>query len=326
MFIWKVNEDRKMKKISLWCFLIFICSIAHPSYAGACSCSWNGPFIAVSKDAPLIIHGSIIRHHPGQSPTMDVLVLETLKGGLLDSGMVVQMGDGMHCRPTLEDFPPGSEWILALNGSGSKPGNGLALSHCGEYWLRVEKKEVIGSIDGTQSQVKRMPLDELKRKIHYPRFHETFKGSVSQGKRFQRPFGEQFVFVLEPMPGGWEIVINEHGRDENLVRLTPPFHFVPNPRYIEGWHLSENPSGCSTREYLADAGPANPREFIFSPEVGKSIGGPGPTHAVEAEEADKIQRFGRGALTIREFKLQPAANGCPVIEWIRFSVCLEGGY
>lgn len=314
-----------MKKLVLWCLMV-AAGLWYPLTAHACSCSWNGPFLTVSKDVPLIIHGRIIRHHSGQSPTMDVRVLETLKGGLLDSGMVVQMGDGMQCRPTLEGFPPDSEWILALNGPGSKPGNGKALSHCGEYWLRVEKGEVIGSIDGKQSELKRMPLNEVKSKIRYPRFHTTFKGKVSQGKRFERPFGEQFVFVLEPMPGGWEIVIKEHGRDENLARLTTPFHFVPNPRYIEGWHLSENPSECTTREYRAEAGPANPREFIFSPEVGKSIGGPGANHAVEAEEVDKIQRFGRGVLTISEFKLQPTANGCPVIEWMQFSVRLEGGY
>jgi len=139
----------------------------------------------------------------------------------------VQMGDGMQCRTTLEGFPPDSEWILALNGPGSKPSDGWALSHCGEYWLRVEKGEAIGSIDGKQSELKRMPLNELKSKIRYSRFHTTFKGRVSQGKRFERPFGEQFVFVLEPMPGGWEIVIKEHGRDENLARLTPPFTLSP---------------------------------------------------------------------------------------------------
>ena len=193
-----------MKNLALWCLMV-AAGLWYPVVsAHACSCSWNGPFLTVSKDAPLIIHGRIIRHHSGQSPTMDVRVLGTLKGGLLDSGMVVQMGDGMQCRPTLEGFPPDSEWILALNGPGSKPGNGWALSHCGEYWLRVEKGEVIGSIDGKQSELKRMPLNELKSKIRYSRFHTTFKGKVSQGERFERPFGEQFVFVLEPMPGGWK--------------------------------------------------------------------------------------------------------------------------
>lgn len=297
-----------------------------PLSADACSCVWRGPFLERAKDAPLIIHGRITRHNLGQSPTMSVFVLATLKGGLLDSGMVVQMGDGMQCRPALEGFPPDSEWILALNGPGSKPGDALALSHCGEDWLRVEKGEVIGSIDGTQSQVKRMPLDELKRKIRYPRFHTTFGGKVAQGERFQRPFGGMFVFILEPMAGGWEIVIKEHGRDENLARLTPPFHFVPNPRYIEGWHLSENPSACTTREYLADAGPANPREVIFSPEVGKRIDASQSNRAVDAQEVEEIQRFGRGELTIRGFQLQPTADGCPSIEWMQFSVRLEGGY
>ncbi len=217
--------------------------------------------------------------------------------------------------------------ILALNGSGSKPGEGWALSHCGEYWLRVENGEVIGSIDGTQSQVKRMPLAEFKRKLRYPRFHETFTGQVFQGKRFRRPFGDRFYLILEPMqPDGWEIMVKEIGRDENLARLTPPFHFVPNPRYIEGWHLLEDPSGCATREFLAEAGPANPREFIFSPEVGTQIAGPHAERGVTPEEVEEVRRFGRGSLTIEKFRLQAKADGCPVIEWIRFSVQLEGGY
>ena len=134
-------------------------------------------------------------------------------------------------------LPPGSEWILALNGPGSKPGEGLALSHCGEYWLRVENGQVIGSIDGTQSQVKRMPLDELRRRRHYPRFREIFSGHVHHGKRYYRPFGSRFVFILDPRSDVWEMMIKEHGRDENLVRLTPHLHSAPNPRDIEGWNF-----------------------------------------------------------------------------------------
>lgn len=29
-------------------------------------------------------------------------------------------------------------WVLALNGPGANPGTGWALSHCGEFWLRLE--------------------------------------------------------------------------------------------------------------------------------------------------------------------------------------------
>jgi len=307
--------------------LIGLCFIMFPFSAGACSCAWHGPFLAAAKDAPLIIQGKITRHDTGYSPVMAVHVSEVLKGALLDSGMLIQMGDGMLCRPTLESFPLGSEWILALNGSGSKPGEGWALSHCGEYWLRVENGEVIGSIDGTQSEVKRMPLEEFKRKLRYPRFHETFTGQIVQGKRFRHPFGDRFELILEPMrPDGWEIMVKELGRDENLARLTPPLHFVPNPRYIEGWHLLENPSGCATREFLAETGPANPREFIFSPEVGTRVAGHNADRGVTPEEVEDIRRFGRGALNIEEFRLQPGADGCPVIKWIRFLIHLEGGY
>jgi hypothetical protein len=326
MSIWKGKDGPEIKETTLWCLLIGIGFLLFPFYAGACSCVWNGPFFAVSNDAPLVIHGRIIRHHFGQSPTMDVFVLETLKGGILDSGMVVQMGDGMHCRPTLDGFPPGSEWILALNGPGSKPGKGLALSHCGEHWLRVEKGEVIGSIDGTQTQVKRMALDEFKRKFLYPRFSVTFSGRVHHRQRFSRPFSSRFEFILEPMPDGWEILIKECGRDENLARLTPPFHFVPNPRDIEGWHLSKNPSACTSRSHLAEAGPDKTRNFIFSPDVGKRIDGPKAGRAVIAEEIEDIRRFGRGRLTIEKFKLDPGRDGCPKIEWMEFSAHLEGGY
>ena len=154
-----------MKRVMVFCLLIILGLMIAPVRIEACSCSWRGPFLVVARDAPLVVRARILRHHPGPAPTMDVLVLETLAGGLLDSGLVVQMGDGMHCRPMLDGFPPGSEWILALNGPGSKPGKGMALSHCGEYWLGIEGNEVVGSIDGVQNQVRRMPWPEFKKQL-----------------------------------------------------------------------------------------------------------------------------------------------------------------
>jgi hypothetical protein len=326
MFIWKDRVVPEMKKTTAMCLILGLVFFVTSSKTDACSCKWRGPFLTVAKDALLVVRGKVLRHHSGQTPTMDVLVLETLAGGLLDSGLVVQMGDGAYCRPTLAGFPPDSEWILALNGPGSKPGSGLALSHCGEYWLHVKNGEVVGSIDGTEKQVKRMPLQELKQRLLYPHFSEQFTGHLKSGQFFSRPFGMRFKFFLEPTPSGWEIIIREAGRDENLSRLTPPLHGSPNPREIEGWHLSSKPSECTSRPYAAEAGPKDPRNFIFSPDVGGSIDGAHAHRSVTAEDIKAVQRFGWGILTIEKYGLQPGKNGCPKIEWMTFSAQLEGGY
>jgi hypothetical protein len=221
MYTWKATESREKIIVIAFCLLISLVLI-NPFSAGACSCVWKGPFLRASKDAPLVVIGKIIRHHPGKSPTMDVLVLETLKGGILDSGMVVQMGDGMYCRPTIDVFPPGTKWILAVNGQGAKPGAGLAISHCGEYWLRVEEDYVVGSIDGDMKQVKKMSLREFKNRFLYPKFSEKFSGRIEVGKHYRRNFGSCFEFILEPMPEGWQIFVKAFGREENLARLTMP--------------------------------------------------------------------------------------------------------
>ena len=326
MYILMVRIVRKMKKTSVLCLLAMAVFFIEPTRGESCSCAWKGPFMTVAKEAPLVIRGKILRHHPGPEPVMDVLVLETLAGGILDSGLAVQMGDGMHCRPMLDGFPPDSEWILALNGPGAKPGSGLALSHCGEFWLRVDNGDVVGSIDGDQQQFKRMPLSEFRNRFHYPRFNEKFSGSIQSGKKFRRPFGSSFEFVLEPTPTGWEILVREFGRDENLARLTPPLHFAPNPREIEGWHLSEKPLDCGKRPYEAETGPKNPRRFFFSPQVGKTIDGAGAGRSINAEEVGFVEKFGQGILTIEKFALAPGENGCPKIQWLEFSVQLEGGY
>jgi hypothetical protein len=296
------------------------------SESGACSCHWGGPFLTVAKDATIVVRGRVLRHHHGPAPTMDVLVLETLSGGLLDSGLVIQMGDGALCRPTLSGFKPGTEWILALNGPGSKPGAGMALSHCGEYWLYIENNEVVGSIDGAERQVKKMPLRDFKARFLFPHFDVELSGEISAGELFRRSFGTRFDFILQPVAAGWVIVVREYGRDEDLSRLTPPLHFVPNPREIEGWHLSENPSACTSRSYSAQAGPENPRRFIFSPDVGGRIDAASAGRSVTVEEIKEIRRFGRGTFTIKSFGLEPGNDGCPKIEWMSFSVRLEGGY
>jgi len=293
--------------------------------AVACSCSWRGPFLSVFRDAPLVVHGRVLRHHTGQHPSMDVLVLDTLAGGLLDSGMRVQMGDGVHCRPEAENFPVGSEWILAINGPGSKPGKDLALSHCGEYWLRVEGDEVSGCIDGPQGEVRVLPMSGLRQLMRFRAFQIEFSGTVLAGQRFSKAFGPGFEFVLEPTLSGWEIVVRQDGRDENLARMTPPLHFAPNPRDLEAWQLVRVPAFCA-RPYEADIGPPQPREFIFSPEVGLTIAGPHASRAVTPDDIVAVRRFGRGTFTIERVQVSDDEKGCPRLKEVEFTINVEGGH
>jgi hypothetical protein len=322
MFIWPGSDTRK-GRVTFFAVLVAALLVV-PTKAEPCSCEWRGPFLTVAAEAPLVAHVRVLRHHPGPNPAMDALVLEVITGGLLDSGVKIQMGDGMHCRPGMEGFPVGSEWILALNGPGAKPGKGMALSSCGEYWLRIQGDEAVGNFDGAQGEQKRKPLSELRLRLRFPKSKQKFKGRVEAGARFQQAFGPGFQFVLEPRPTGWEMVILERGREENLARLTPPLHFVPNPREIESWQFVPLSTACP-RPYGAEAGPENPRTFIFSPEVGRRIDGSKANRSVIPEEVEAIGRFGRGTFTIERFSVGPGSNGCGLLEWIEFSVQLEWG-
>jgi hypothetical protein len=60
--------------------------------------------------------------------------------------------------------------------------------------------------------------------------------------------------------------------------------------------------------------------------VGKRIDGVSAGRSVTDQEIKDVQKFGRGELTIEKFKLSPGKNGCPKIEWMDFSVQLDGGY
>jgi hypothetical protein len=299
--------------------------LAWTADAPACSCAWGGPFFSVVDQAPLVVRARVLRHQPSPAPALDLLVLETWKGGLLDSGLRVAMGDGLHCRPPVEAFPSGSEWVFALNGPGSKPGDGWALSHCGEFALRVEGDGVVGSLSGTLGEQRRMPLPEARQRLRYKPFRSEFRHHLRAGERQIHPLPGGLSFVLEPMPQGWLVMMREAGRDEDLARLTPPLHFVPNPREIEGWQFADPiPPGCSP-PYGAQGGPPDPRRFIFSPEVGRTIQGADASTAISAAEVARVGRFGQGRLWVEEVSLAEGGEGCPAIATLRLRVEIRVG-
>jgi hypothetical protein len=152
-----------------------------------------------------------------------------------------------------------------------------------------------------------------------------FTGEVRAGERFEKAFGGRFRFILKPIPTGWMIAVREEGRDEDLSRLTPPFHFVPNPRDIEGWHFrnadNTGPNEAGAKNVNA---PGKVREFIFSPEVGKTIDGPDAGRSPTPEEIEAVSRFGHGTVTIRAYRLADLMAGRQArFAWMRFEMRVQ---
>ena len=130
-------------------------------------------------------------------------------------------------------------------------------------------------------------------------------GILQAGEGQRTAFGGEFFFVLEPNGYGWVIQVQQRGREENLASLTPPWHFVPNPRYVEGWHF-RNESNTGPNDGSVNA-PQETREFIFSPEVGRSLEYEGS--ATPAAVVEEVCAFGRGELRLTEYRLSPVAEG-----------------
>lgn len=124
----------------------------------------------------------------------------------------------------------------------------------------------------------------------------TLTGAVNRGERFSSAFGPGLVLVLEPAEYGWQIIVRDERPDENIARLTPPFHFVPNPRDVEGWHF-RNGDNTGPNDGSVNA-PQEERDFLFSPEVGRSIDYP-----VTPEQAKQLERAGQGRLVIKSLQL-----------------------
>jgi hypothetical protein len=149
-----------------------------------------------------------------------------------------------------------------------------------------------------------------------------FEAEISEAQRFEKPFGPGFLFILEPSPLGWRIMVKQENRDEDLSRLTPPFHFVPNPREVEGWHFrnADNTRPNAPGEKNVNA-PGEEREFIFSPEVGLTIDAPGTGRPPSAEEINAVRTFGRGKPVILAHKLAGLEPGAQArVAWMKFRV------
>ncbi|MCX5810046.1 MAG: hypothetical protein NTX36_11870 [Proteobacteria bacterium] len=162
-----------MKIVKIMIAVILLCVVSCTGMdVYACSCSWGGPFFKVAPQAEFVIKGKIMSYHgeeKGIKQAMDVEVLEVLKGTCHQKNIRIWGGKGWLCRPDVTQFPVGTEWILGINGPGSKPGieGGYAISICGQYWLQVVNGVVVGNIDNEQEREfsQELPLEEFKKRF-----------------------------------------------------------------------------------------------------------------------------------------------------------------
>jgi hypothetical protein len=153
-----------------------------------------------------------------------------------------------------------------------------------------------------------------------PRHRGLVSTARSRSARFTATTPSDWILRLAPQPEGWSLEIATVGREhEDLARLTPPWHFVPNPRDTFGWHF-RSAENTAPNDRTVNA-PQELREFIFSPEVGRGIEYTGC--ATTREEVERVRAFGRGGLFIESYELTPPRRGERAsFETLTFSACL----
>jgi len=152
------------------------------------------------------------------------------------------------------------------------------------------------------------------------RLAERVSGEVSRGRAFEAVTLGGWILRLVPSEDGWLLQVAARGREaEDLSRLTPPWHGVPNPREIDGWHF-RNAANTGPNDGSVNA-PQALREFVFSPEVGRGLEYAGS--ATLLEDVEKVRAFGRGWLFVESYALTPPVRGGrAAFESMRFSACL----
>lgn len=157
-------------------------------------------------------------------------------------------------------------------------------------------------------------------KKEYTKFQ--IKGQIAYSEKYSEPFGPGFLFELNSIDHGWYISIKDERKTEDISRFTTPW-YGPNPRYIEGWHFrnSDNTGPNELGEKNVNAPGILRKRIIFSPEVGRSIGGPTAIAKPTLQELQRIASFGRVKLKILNYKLgNLVPNKGARIELMKFSV------
>jgi hypothetical protein len=134
-----------------------------PSKIVACGCTTEGPFLQVAAGASLVAVVEIEEYLTFQElmgeavpMSMSVKIKRVLKGNETRENITIWGNNGLMCRPYLSIFEEGSQWVMAFTenpeeGHEAANSTDYGLSHCGEYFMKVENNVVNGLIKGGDS-------------------------------------------------------------------------------------------------------------------------------------------------------------------------------
>jgi hypothetical protein len=139
------------------CLTAVLCLLAPPALAD-CECLWQGSFSEVQAATDLVVSGRV---SASKGNSIDLAVAQILRGPEPPVPLRIWLQTGDYCRPSVERFPVGSTWVMALNKiTEAAPGGfnpstpnvsygrlgDYFLSSCGGYWLRRSDNLVTGNL------------------------------------------------------------------------------------------------------------------------------------------------------------------------------------
>lgn len=123
-----------------------------------CDCLWQGSFNRAATTADIVVSGTVIA---SKGNAFDLEIERIIAGKEYREVIRIWGDNGKLCRPAINDFTPGSHWLLAAYQITEVPDDGFDpntpsisygrkqdyyLSRCGAYWLSLHDGYVSGNL------------------------------------------------------------------------------------------------------------------------------------------------------------------------------------
>ncbi|WP_372860989.1 hypothetical protein [Spongiibacter sp.] len=153
----------------------------------ACDCLWQGAFSEVHGNADLLAQVEITAR---KGNSADLNLVQTFAGKEHNTRIRLWADSGALCRPNIDEFPVGSQWVMALQRIEQPPDDAFNpfkpnisfgrkgdyyLSSCGVNWLPVKSGRVSGNI---LSATRWQYLDPKKTPVILPLFIDWLSGNI----------------------------------------------------------------------------------------------------------------------------------------------------